>query len=378
MRADLVERLEELSPRARRAVALMLVAVVAVGAVSTYYLHPWTALKIASSTTSPAPLASDRPERYALYSFVSQALGWTVVVSAESDDPHGSYWLFKTVDAGRHWQRQLSGKTAVTYATASSLRFLDARTGFVAAGDPLSLYRTRDGGDHWTRADLPSPVQFVQFLDTTTGFAVARTEGDVPPDVFVTGDGGGTWTRSPKLPADAGFWPQFRNREEWWGGVGSDQGPPHVLLTLDGGVTWSTRALPQQSEAGPFSTWVDIVPNAKTVVAYVGTEGGEPHIYSSDDGGGSWAALKLPSSATQLAYLDATHWWASAGSLLFKSADAGRSWTRVAGTPPNLYLVQLMDERHAWGLIDDGHRATLVFTSDGGRHWTPTNVPSTT
>jgi len=60
----------------------------------------------------------------------------------------------------------------------------------------------------------------------------------------------------------------------------------------------------------------------------------------------------------------------------FKTADSGLSWTlasRGASTGPN--QVQVLDAMHAWGQLDDGNGAQLLFTSDGGLHWQHMNVP---
>src|SRR5690348_321854 len=139
-----------MSGRARRAVALMVVAAVSIGAVSIYYLRPWTALQSRLATkpvaTVPAPLV----DHITNYYFVSTALGWSVVAAVDpiNNSQTGAYWVYKTVDAGRHWQRQLSGKTARLFLTFSSLWFADAYTGYVVAGDPVALYRTHDGGEH--------------------------------------------------------------------------------------------------------------------------------------------------------------------------------------------------------------------------------------
>src|SRR6185312_6631242 len=110
--------------------------------------------------------------------FVSTALGWSVVTTYNNitNSQDGSYWVYRTVDAGKHWQRQLSGKTARLFLTFSSLWFADAYTGYVVAGDPLVLYRTHDGGQHWASASLPTPdVQELDFVDAADAFAVTST-----------------------------------------------------------------------------------------------------------------------------------------------------------------------------------------------------------
>src|SRR5207237_5793224 len=53
--------LAALSPRARRAVALIALATVAIAGASTYYLRPWVVLRAASNTASiPSPPAREQ------------------------------------------------------------------------------------------------------------------------------------------------------------------------------------------------------------------------------------------------------------------------------------------------------------------------------
>lgn len=360
----------------------MLLAVIGVAAVSIYYMRPWTALQPAAASTPVRHPPVLRSGIFASYAFVSTALGWTVDVTT-SNSAQGSYWVYRTVDGGRHWERQLAGDTSLTYATAFSLRFWDVRTGYVVAGDPLSLYRTRDGGEHWKVLELPWPeLDWVDFIDASTGFAVGRAKGDPasPVSVFVTRDSGDTWAPVPHVPINSAAWPRARSASEFWSGA-TAEGPPFVYLTIDGGGTWSRRDLPVERDL-PISitTGVDFVPHSELVIVWEYAEGPGPfHFYSTLDRGGSWTALTLPRPGGDfggIAYLDETHWWAIQGRDLYKTNNGGRSWLWVALLPVGLRLVQVMDQRHAWAELDEGYGTELVFTSDGGQHWTPTSVPA--
>lgn len=73
-----------------------------------------------------------------------------------------------------------------------------------AHGGPWRLARTDDGGASWATAEAPGelPVMQVAFTTAEDGVLVAidRRRADV---LWVTGDGGGTWSRTP-LPAPPG------------------------------------------------------------------------------------------------------------------------------------------------------------------------------
>src|SRR5438270_8385249 len=153
-----------MSPRARRAVSLMLVAIIAVAATSVYFLRPWIEQRPVAAT-SLTGTSDVQPSYFFNYDFKSPALGWAVEVEAKVSRPGGRYWVFRTVDGGRHWQRQFRGQSQVVWLTFATLQFVDLRTGFFVAGDPMSLYRTRDGGDYWTSFALPPYAEMAEFAD---------------------------------------------------------------------------------------------------------------------------------------------------------------------------------------------------------------------
>ena len=64
------------------------------------------------------------------------------------------------------------------------------------------------------------------------------------------------------------------------------------------------------------------------------------------------------------------------GAYLYKSGDAGQSWTVFAHAPRGLALIQILDSMHAWATADEGPGIELLFTSDGGAHWHPVDVPA--
>ena len=245
--------LEAISPRARRAVSLMLVAIIAVAATSVYFLRPWIEQRPVAAT-SLTGTSDVQPSYFFNYDFKSPALGWAVEIEAKqgSRPDVGRYWIFRTVDGGRHWQRQFRGQSQTAWMTLNTLHFVDLRTGFFLAGDPMSLYRTRDGGDHWTSLALPPNAEMAQFADPARGWAATGS------DLYSTSDGGGTWSAPKKLPTDTmGSMPTFRDGSEGWVGGGGTDVQPHVYATRNDGVSWRRLDLPRSTDAspgGPFSS----------------------------------------------------------------------------------------------------------------------------
>jgi photosystem II stability/assembly factor-like uncharacterized protein len=105
---------------------------------------------------------------------------------------------------------------------------------------------------------------------------------------------------------------------------------------------------------------------------------------TSFDGGASWTYTNLPPETRagtyqSYGYQDSVHWWVVKGSALYKSSDAGQSWTRIADAiPSELNLLHVFDARTAWARLDPSPSSGLTLTSDGGLHWTPAKAPIVT
>jgi len=177
-----------------------------------------------------------------------------------------------------------------------------------------------------------------------------------------------------------GSMPTFRDGSEGWVGGGGTDVQPHVYATRNDGVSWRRLDLPRSTDASPdepAGTFVQLLPG-HGVMVYVFQQGpGTAYTYTTFDGGKSWTVLAVPptpgGNLGPLAFEDATHWWMVFALELFKTADAGQTWTQVdAYVPGEVRQLQILDARHAWGLTGDG----LAFTSDGGTSWTRVKPPT--
>src|SRR2546421_10450976 len=105
--------LAALSPRARRAVALIALAAVAIAGASTYYLRPWVALRAASITASiPSPSPREQGG-WVQYTFLNAALGWAGVVSPGPARNVGAYAVLTSVDGATRWENRFGGRTSL-------------------------------------------------------------------------------------------------------------------------------------------------------------------------------------------------------------------------------------------------------------------------
>jgi photosystem II stability/assembly factor-like uncharacterized protein len=393
-----------LSRRARRALPLIAGALAAIVVVGLVYLHPvfpagHPVLRAAPSPPPPPLL----PEQYLVaYDFLTPTAGWALVEDGSTAPPR--FWIFKTTDVAKHWQLQFTSSAGQPTAGALKIQFFDRNNGLVALSGTGAVYRTSDGGAHWTALTLPSfGYSSLYFSDRLHGWILGTV---LSPDqrvatsrLFSTSDAGDHWSALPPPPAfllggKGGFSEAaFRGPNEGWMGGFAQQ--PTVHSTIDGGVTWQSHPLPVvisgkggfvQGSAPLVETTVSLLPGAG-VLAVVIDQNALPAGLTSFDGGSTWSRLSRAPGETQYSdfiFQDTFHWWAMRNGTLFKSSDAGQSWKQVAQQLDEWdYVPQVIDSKHAWGVMTAAvptanlSRGTgLATTADGGVHWNPVSVPT--
>lgn len=371
---------EQPSPRRRRATALIALAAISIAVACVAFLY-------SAQTPKPEPAAAwDNPllvtRDFVTYSFTSPTEGWAMDIASGAAFTASRLTIFRTVDRGRSWERQLSLSNSFFGYGALQLQAVDPAHCFMLLRGPTELlFRTADSGAHWDQLAVPDPyVEVVAFIDKDYGWL--QTSGNV---LYMTRDAGSTWQPLPAPPQDASQLRLRRPTEAWMAGF--ESGPPHVYSSTDAGQSWQRHDLP--SPAGGswdfrsyYQPSVELLPKAG-VVAYVRPPSGSPvYTYTSFDGGATWRYVRPPSDA--VAYQDSTEWWAMGATSLFKSSDAGQTWTEVTTALPDwMYRPQLyiVDSKHAWSSMSVPASLSslggngLAFTDDGGLHWTRAQVP---
>ena len=126
--------------------------------------------------------------------------GATGIVAVASEPAAGAeLTIYRSTDSGRTWARASSMPNS---SGPGAFAALDARQWLVASGS--GWLRTADAGRTWspfTAKGLPGAgIGWLQFSDAIDGAALVETgEFTTPADLFVTADGGATWTAAPPL-----------------------------------------------------------------------------------------------------------------------------------------------------------------------------------
>ena len=396
------------SPRARRALALMGVAVVALAAAAGVYLR--------STARPPAPPPQTTVS--SLY-WLSARVGWVVVVDGQQRSV-----LYHTVDGGQRWTRQFA-----TVDRGVVVRFLGATQGLMTEPTPFpgpnpTLLRTDDGGDHWTpiplAPDIGASPNLPFFLDLLHGWVMVRTgRSDTTEDatIFKTDDGGLDWTIAASVDPiswlsrglrEEGLkrWLWFRTVADGLLGTVQPDGSVAVYVTHDGGTDWRLAPLPPP--AGGWNAGDTLTPLPPTIsadgegamiVVDTSRTGGRPRVgrpvsfglasvvvYHTRDGGDTWDVplpappdvnvnLADPTFLAGATFVNGARGWLTAGASSLVTSDSGRTWNRTGQLPSGRSFLQLapVDDSVAVGEatigLAPGAPWVLFLTEDAGRTW---------
>lgn len=233
--------------------------------------------------------------------------------------------------------------------------------------------RSDDGGETWLGHTPPSGARTVfaiDFFDDDLGLAGGDTPGGL--SVARTTDGGDSWTTHP-LVATTGFVTDiaFVDAGVAMASIVREHNGT-VERSIDGGVTWATTGIGGER--------MECVTVARGDTVYAGG-GGFDHtrLYRSADAGASWtqpASAGLPAgNVFALAFLDGLTGFAATNRVpagVYRTTDGGETWSLVASGSS----IRVIDG-HA-GLLAAGGFLVNDFrvSTDAGLSWMPASLPT--
>jgi photosystem II stability/assembly factor-like uncharacterized protein len=311
---------------------------------------------------------------------------WAVEHQGSPDLPPADS-VVRTSDGGRTWtSTPLAGDVR-------DIAFMTDHTGWAVVDDttggPGRLVATTDGGLHWHASVLAAPVDAICVASASLGWA-ASGEG-----VYRTRDGGRHWTLVPTggsgAPVNVAWPATVRCKASaawvlWIGGGAAGSEAYRVARTLDGGTHWATvlggltgaSAPPIDAYAGAFAA----VSSRSALFLGVCPSCGYGAWSSTRtiDGGSTFSHLPFlgltGASLTDVTFPDATHGWIagwSGGGFLLATDDGGRTWhgayPSVAARP--VLDISFVSPTVGFGLGVIGDGRAVLRTDDGGATWRP-------
>ena len=280
--------------------------------------------------------------------------------------------VFSTDDGGRTWTKSARLRTT---GLASLLSFADSTHGWLvldegaAMGhDAVRMYRTADGGRHWSLTAATPPLD-----SNAAGWSVPTGKsGGIPSSCGKTGVAFAT--------AKAG----------WLTSVCAVGLQGELLVSRDGGVAWAPQPLPVSAsicDDGGCTLTGPRLTGGKTFLT-VAAVGSKPVLLVSRDLGRSWATLSLPALAGMYprikffggssGVLVAAGAQGTLGDVFYTTSDGGQTWRPV---PQGRHFTQLgasvdfVGPRTGFSWIQGGDATGgsapgMYRTTNSGRTWT--------
>jgi photosystem II stability/assembly factor-like uncharacterized protein len=270
----------------------------------------------------------------------------------ESNTSVNTTMVFSTTDGGRTWTGSAPLRAE---STASQVSFADPEHGFLLLGgdggamgqDAVWLYRTSDGGAHWSLAAVtpaqtgatvdsqPGPGRIpgdcdkngLIFPTATAGWIASTCNAGLANSLLVSRDGGTSWSDQP-LPLSptacaAGACtvtgPQFVSGSGFLT-VEPEPSGAALLVTRDLGQTWNQLSLPaglQYPKITFFSPTQGVLVAGESQGAFGGT------FYTTADGGQTWSPVSQGADLTRLGV-----------TIDFASPQDGFAWTNGLESEP--------------------------------------------
>ncbi|MEI6885136.1 MAG: YCF48-related protein [Bacteroidota bacterium] len=317
-----------------------------------------------------------------------------------------------TNNAGQTWTSR-----NMPFFTPYNLFFSDRNHGWVVGNSsaPIPVYnegriaRTTDGGETYNNVFPLSNRSFMRAVTASDSMhAWAAGDGGM---VFATSDGGVNWEmKSLSLGDPVMINDVFALKEEhrvWAVGQGG-----FMIKSVDDGRSWERVGCGSNLELKTvhfFDKDHGIIAGEASRL-YSTTDGGnhweriitgvlgnytdlcfptDRHgfltamqaILETKDGGNTWDTcirLNLPNELTSISFSDSLHGWAVGNittnifyAQILKTSDGGKSWTEIEPGTADINSIFFSDSLHGWMC---GGSDRLFRTSDGGLHWTGSNI----
>ncbi|MFN8361091.1 MAG: YCF48-related protein [Candidatus Kapaibacterium sp.] len=287
-----------------------------------------------------------------------------------------------STDGGRHFIANNNfDSSQISVGHLYSVLFLDSKIG-LAVGAHKTIYRTLDGGEHWTLLSylLQSDYKYtaVQFITEDTGFVGCSGFGLV----FRTHDAGATWLPQRASEYDTilsgGYVSSLHFYDSRTGIACPGGSGGSVLRTTDGGSNYSQKF----SITNGLASIHALSPDFTVVVGSDAVGYSTSKLSISTDRGLTWSTKVLDSIAFTKVFCASNSVMYCTGSYqspqnqfnytFFVSRDRGQSFEKKAlpSFIKNINSIYFFDEFNGVATANDQmYRSLILRTEDGGSSW---------
>lgn len=275
-----------------------------------------------------------------------------------------------TLDGGATWSKvevkTLEYSTGVQNLLGISM---DGKT--LTAASSVGVLRSTDGGATWTVMSVPSDEPYIRNFFSLGGSDVVASSYT---NLWLSEDSGQTWSKLAS-PVGAGLIDVSRDSMRRVDAT-------TLCVTDSSGTTYLSKDKGQ--------SWAKVVAPVSTsyysqpvVLAFSDSKNGfmadsaSGRNLTTKDGGATWQAKTTSfGTAKSVQFVNkTTGWLVGSDSRLYKSTDAGQSWTNVAiASGVSFNSVSFSNENLGWSQRSYG--AQWAYTKDGGKTWTEMALPS--
>jgi photosystem II stability/assembly factor-like uncharacterized protein len=266
---------------------------------------------------------------------------------------NGNGIVLRTIDGGIHWTEKWID---TNHRGLEAMSFPTINTGYVGGWNGY-FAKTADSANEWTEMDPAGPDNVwyytaIEFKDDMNGIAAAYLEDGAGMGIYVTQNGGETWTPGTGLaavPAKICY-------------TGADT---YFLVTnsgtiqksTDNGLTWNTVHTTSATLTGiSFQN------------SNVGIATGEQYIYKTNDGGATWQEQNVFEGVIfrDVKWLDDMNLvLVGTPDVIFGSTDGGATWTwdneALFNGEPALYAVAITSQDiHVCGSQGNFYKKSLI------------------
>ena len=242
--------------------------------------------------------------------------------------------------------------------------------------------RTVDGGETWINGNIDVGnstlgIAMIHGVDALTAYAVAFVQSSGQQGIFITTNGGSSWTRQTTASYTSGS--SFSNVVHFWGANdGFCQGDPisgeyELYTTTNGGTNWNL--VPGANIPNPETGEYGYTSQIETAGDHVWYTTNHGRIYHSDDKGYTWEVFDTPLSdfggntqSGNISFKDGNNGIIiDNNSNVYVTANSGEDWTTV--TPTGDVFNADVCWVEGTDIIFSTGQTGSSYSNDGGSSW---------